>query len=179
MISILLRILDLVLTFTPLRNIAFSLMHLLAYSKFVGNHQFAIDIVSTVAWQNVSLSYSLISSTTPLLKGFTQGFMTAGLSLVRVPEATTNEDSQTNRSHELRSLPSLSAGSKACSQDLPMSRFRTASLQGNPKKRSKKLNLVASNSSECQLDESASLASHDSRSIMIKREWEISANHSN
>lgn len=167
------------LTFIPLRNIAFSLMHLLAYSEFVRSRQPAIDIASTVAWQNVSLSYSLISSTTPLLKGFTQGFMTAGLSLVRVPERTTNGDSQTTQSHELRSLPSLNAGSKAYSQDLPVSRFQTTSLQGNPNRRPKKLKLVASNTSECQRDESASLVSHDSRSIMIKREWEISANHSN
>lgn len=67
-------------------------------------HQSAIDIVSTVSWQSILLSYSLMSATTPLLKGFTQGFMTAGIALGYSRGGTAIGSSETPDSYQLRSL---------------------------------------------------------------------------
>ena len=67
-------------------------------------HQSAIDIVSTVSWQSILLSYSLMSATTLLLKGFTQGFMTAGIALGYSREGTAIGSSETPDSYQLRSL---------------------------------------------------------------------------
>ncbi|CAN9137313.1 unnamed protein product [Alternaria sp. RS040] len=124
-------------------------MHLITHSKFIDSHQPAMSIVPTAAWQSVLLSYNLMSATSPLLKGFTEGFMTAGTSLGYVQEgATTGGGSGTLGSYELRSLTktkSKPTASKATSND---------DLR--------------------YYNENASIASHDSRRIMIKREWKVS-----
>jgi hypothetical protein len=148
-------------------------MHLLAYSKFTSRHQPAIDIVPTVAWQSVLLSYNLISATTPLLKGFTQGFMTAGVSLGYLREGgTTGGGSGLSGSYELRSLTKSKSKTKSSQLNLTTSEPCDTLVQGNAKKQSM-LTIAPKDSSKCR-KESASITSHDSRRIMIRREWEIS-----
>jgi hypothetical protein len=74
-------------------------MYLLAYSKFIHDRRPAIRIVSTVAWQNVLLSYNLMSATIPSLKGFTQGFMTAGVSFGYAQEGRATGATGTQQSY--------------------------------------------------------------------------------
>lgn len=64
----------------------------------------ALGIVPTVVWQSTLLSYSLISATTPLLKGFAQGFMTAGITLGYSREGTSAGGDESSGSYQLRSL---------------------------------------------------------------------------
>ncbi|KAF2844128.1 hypothetical protein T440DRAFT_484418 [Plenodomus tracheiphilus IPT5] len=89
---------------TRLPNIVFSLLYLIAYSKFINHQEPAIDIVATAAWQNLLLSYNLMSATIPSLKGFTQGFMTAGLSLGYARDTATEGGSISHHTYELRSM---------------------------------------------------------------------------
>lgn len=164
-----------ILICTPRRKIAFAIMHLLAYSKFISSRQPAISIVPTVAWQRVLLSFSLMSATTPLLKGFTQDFRTAGGPIGYFRETvTTGGGSGTSRSYELRSLTKTKSKSKASPQDSITSQSRVTWAQlGNVKPKSTGLETALEDDSRCY-HESASIASHDSRQIMIKREWKVS-----
>jgi hypothetical protein len=123
-------------------------MCLLTYSDFINDRQPAIRIVSTVAWQNVLLSYNLMSATIPSLKGFTKEFMTAGVSLGYAREGGTTGASGTQRSYELQSLKRSNMSSK--------------------------VSPLAKDGSWCCHEESASIISHDSQKIMIKQEWTVS-----
>lgn len=145
-------------------------MHFLAYLKFMDNYQLAIDIVSTVTWQSILLSYSLISATTPLLKGFTQGFMTAGIALGYSREGTTVGSSGTSGSYQLRSLTRPKAKSnmpKSMLRDVIKPREHESLVLGNTKQTS-----IGYKTSQEDY-ESASIMSHDSRQIMIRRECKV------
>ncbi|USP80150.1 hypothetical protein yc1106_07424 [Curvularia clavata] len=160
---------------TRVPNIVFSIMYMLAYSDFAQNGQSAIQIVSTVAWQDTLLSYSLISATTPILKGFTQGFKTTGLSLAYARDPTTGEVSGAQTSFELRSLTKWKSRTKAAPQDTTP-QAHTTSIQGRSKRKSKMTTLAskAKDGVQCYQDESASIVSQESRQVMIRQEWEAS-----
>lgn len=149
-------------------------MHAVAYSKFISSHQPAISIVPTVAWQSVLLSYNLMSATTPLLKGFTQGFGTTGGSLgYFLRETTTGEGSGTSRSYELRSLTKTKSRSRISPPDTTDPYLHAAAVPWEAKPSSKAGINGPKDESRCYHD-SASIASHDSQQIMIKREWKVS-----
>jgi len=146
------------------RNIVISLMHLLAYSEFINNKQPPISIVSTVTWQNVLLAYNLMSATIPSLKGFTQGFMTAGVSLGYARDTTTSGGiSGTHQSYEMRALSKVRPISKVSLRE-----------QEYTESQSHATAVASKDQVQCYHEESASIASHDSRKIMIKREWKVS-----
>lgn len=150
-------------------------MYMLEYSDFTKHGQSAIQIVSTVAWQDTLVSFSLISATTPILKGFTQGFRTTGLSLAYARDPTTGEVSGAQTSFELRSLTRWKTKTKATSQE-PTPQAHTTSIQGHSKGKSK-MTALASKAKEgvqCYHDESASIVSQESRQVMIRQEWEVS-----
>jgi hypothetical protein len=164
-------------TLTPQssRNIIISVIYLISYSRFINNRQPAISVVPTVAWQNALLSFNLMSATIPSLKGFTQGFMTAGVSLGYAREGTTSGGmSGTHQSYELRSLAKSQTRPKVPPGDFVKSQASATSIRGNMKRDSIKPTVAAKDGPRCYHEESASIASHDSRQIMIKREWEIS-----
>ncbi|EUC44616.1 hypothetical protein COCMIDRAFT_97750 [Bipolaris oryzae ATCC 44560] len=149
---------------TRIPNIAISLSYLIASSTFITNNHPPIAIVAPVTWQIVLLSYNLMSATTPLLRGFTQGFKTAGMSLFDMPDATSAAASgATQDSVELRLVPRP----KMLPQDLAMSINRTVVLGGEGRRRSR-------GSGERYHDEVASMDSCGSRRIMVRREWEVS-----
>lgn len=148
-------------------------MHAVAYSNFIGSKQPAISIVPTVAWQSVLLSYNLMSATTPLLKGFTQGFGTTGGSLGYFLRETTGEGSGTSRSYELRSLTKTKSRSRTSPPDTTDPYLRAAAVPWEAKASSKAGMNGPKDESRCYHD-SASIASHDSQQIMIKREWKVS-----
>lgn len=166
---------DLKAKINVLRNIIFSLMYMLAYSKFTNHDQSAIQIVSTVAWQDTLLSFSFISATTPILKGFTQGFKTTGLSLVYARDPITGEVSGAQTSFKLRSLTRAKRKSKASIHNTTP-QVNTTSIQGRSKRNSKMMTLSpkGQDGAQCYHDESASIVSHESRQVMIRQEWEIS-----
>ncbi|CAI9637214.1 unnamed protein product [Alternaria burnsii] len=117
---------------TRIPNIVFAIMHLITHSKFIDSHQPAMSIVPTAAWQSVLLSYNLMSATSPLLKGFTEGFMTAGTSLGYVQEgATTGGGSGTLGSYELRSLTKTKSRVRGSPSDATKSQPRAAQVQWN------------------------------------------------
>jgi hypothetical protein len=162
------------LTLKSDRNIIFAIMHLITHSKFIDSHQPAMSIVPTAAWQSVLLSYNLMSATSPLLKGFTEGFMTAGTSLGYVQEgATTGGGSGTLGSYELRSLTKTESRVKSSPSDATNSQPRAARVQWNTRSKPT-ASKATSNDDLRHYNESASIASHDSRRIMIKREWKVS-----
>ncbi|EMD66206.1 hypothetical protein COCSADRAFT_353321 [Bipolaris sorokiniana ND90Pr] len=98
---------------TRILNVVFSLIHMIAYSKFVNERQTAIPIVPTVVWQSTLLCYSLISTTTPTLKGFSQGFKTTGLSLEYARDPVTGEISGARTSIALRPFMKSRSSSNA------------------------------------------------------------------
>ena len=146
-------------------------MHFLAYLEFMDGHQSAIDIVSTVSWQSILLSYSLMSATTPLLKGFTQGFMTAGIALGYSREGTAIGSSETPDSYQLRSLTRPKAKLNVPSnmlQDVTKPHEHETSVFGNARQTS-----LGYRTSPQDYHRRASITSHDSRQIMIKSEWTV------
>jgi len=176
------------------RNVVFALMHFLAYAKFVESRESAIRIVPTVAWQSVLLSFNLISATTPLLKGFTQGFMTQGVSLGYLREGTTGGGSGMSGSYELKSLTkSTRSKSKFSSLKLTTSdAYATTTVEGNSEEdtlppsrldrlrgqESSRKSTLPPSRMDCmrgQRAERSSIASQESQKIMIKQEWQISA----
>lgn len=150
-------------------------MYMIAYSGFTKHSQSAVQIVSTVAWQDTLLSFSLISATTPILKGFTQGFQTTGLSLAYARDPTTGEVSGAQTSFELRSLTKWKSRTKATPQDTT-SQAHTTSIQGRSKRKPKMKILSSKTKDGAQRyhDESASIVSQESRQVMIRQEWEVS-----
>lgn len=162
------------LTLKSHRNIVFAIMHLITHSKFIDSHQPAMSIVPTAAWQSVLLSYNLMSATSPLLKGFTEIFMTAGTSLGYVQEgATTGGGSGTLGSYELRSFTKTKSRVRSSPSDATNSQPRVAQVQWNTRSKPT-ASKATSNDDLRHYNESASIASHDSRQIMIKREWKVS-----
>jgi hypothetical protein len=150
---------------------AFAVMHFLAYLKFMDSHQSAIDIVSTVTWQSILLSYSLISATTPLLKGFAQRFMTAGIALGYSRGGTAIGSSGTSGSYQLRSLTRPKAKlnvPNSMLQDVTKPYEHETLVLGNARQTS-----MGFKPSPQNYHESSSITSHDSRQIMIKQEWKV------
>jgi hypothetical protein len=150
---------------------AFAVMHFLAYLKFMDSHQSAIDIVSTVTWQSILLSYSLISATTPLLEGFTQGFMTAGIALGYSRGGTAIGSSGTTGSYQLRSLTRPKAKldvPHSMLQDFTKPHEHETLVLGNARQTS-----MGFKPSPQDCHESSSITSHDSRQIMIMQEWKV------
>jgi hypothetical protein len=117
-----------------------------------------------------------MSATTPLLKGFTQGFMTAGIALGYSREGTTAGGNGMSGSYQLRSLKSRESRPNVPNgmpQDVTKPQAYNTSVLGNA--RQKATGFATSSKDDSRHDhESASIASHDSRQIMIKREWKIS-----
>ncbi|EOA85134.1 hypothetical protein ACJQWK_07202 [Exserohilum turcicum] len=163
---------------TRIPNIAFSLMYLFAYSEFVNNAYPAIKIVATVSWQSVLLSYNLMSATTPLLKGFTAGLTSSGLSLDYARDPTTGGFTGVQGSFELASIAQSRSRSKSRAPIREAaSQAQNAPFQEDPELRAKMTEHKSKQGTKCFHDESASMASHDSRQIMIKQDWEISENY--
>jgi hypothetical protein len=118
------------------------------------------------------MTYNLMSATIPSLKGFTQGFMTAGISLGYATEGTTLGGlSGTYQSYQLRSMRKSKPSSRVAPDEFTESQAIATTAQVDPNQRSTRTN---ADGPRCYPDEAASIASHDSRKIMIKREWEVS-----
>ncbi|KAF5849431.1 hypothetical protein GGP41_006348 [Bipolaris sorokiniana] len=155
---------------TRILNVVFSLIHMIAYSKFVNERQTAIPIVPTVVWQSTLLCYSLISTTTPTLKGFSQGFKTTGLSLEYARDPVTGEISGARTSIALRPFMKSRSSSNALPNETIIS------IQGNSRENSKADTLVSKSRGGLRYcrGESSSIASRESRQVIIKQEWRIS-----
>lgn len=154
----------------------FAVRHFFAYSRFVEDRLPALGIVPTVVWQSILLSFSLMSATTPLLKGFTQGFMTAGIALGYSREGTTTGGNGSSGNYQLRSLRRTESRANVPNgmpQDVTKPQVYDTSIQGNAKHKATRPKSSSTDKSQ-QYCESASIASHDSRRIMIKREWRVS-----
>lgn len=130
-------------------------------------------MVPTAAWQSVLLSYNLMSATIPSLKGFTQGFMTAGVSLGYARDTTTVGASGSHHTYEMRSLSKSKSRAAVSPQESAESQLHVTSVQRNPNRKSTKTTITPRGETQCQHEESASIASHDSQQIMIKREWNV------
>ena len=137
------------------------------------DRQSPLGIVPTVIWQSTLLSYNLISATTPLLKGFTQGFMTAGIALGYSREGTMAGGYESTGSYQLRSLKRTKSRPNAPNglpQDVTKLQVYDTLVQGNVRQQSAGSRTSSMDESR-QCHKSVSIASHGSRQIMIKREW--------
>jgi hypothetical protein len=148
-------------------------MHLINYSDFHSHNRQAIDIVPAVVWQNALLSYNLMSATIPALKGFVKGFTTGGLGYT-TDMSTSGGRSGNSDSYELRSLPKSKTRVKLLPKGYAESKARVSSVQRNLKAASPRVDRTTRDRSRSCQDEIESIASHDSRRIMIERGWEIS-----
>ena len=102
--------------------------------------------------------------------------MTAGVALGYEKEGTTTIGSGairsgTHQSYELRSLTKLKLESNVPPRESPVG---ATALQDDTKQRSTRMIAAKEGGAQCYHEESASIASHDSRQIMIKREWKVS-----
>ncbi|KAH7088146.1 hypothetical protein FB567DRAFT_332148 [Paraphoma chrysanthemicola] len=162
---------------TRLPNVAISINHLIAYSKFINDQQQAIDITSVINWQNILLSYSLMSATLPTLKGFTEGFNTAGVSLGYGRDGTTyGANSGTHGSHELQTISRIRTRPKLVTNEdgLTESQPYTTAIEQESNRMSTRAESASKDQVNCYHDEGASITSHDSQRIMIKQEWKVS-----
>lgn len=151
-------------------------MHLIAYSEFNNHDRQAIDIAPAVVWQNALLSYNLMSATIPALKGFVSEFTTGGVGYTADMSVSGGKsgNSGNSDSYELRSLPKSKTKVKLLPQGYPDSKARVTSVQRNTKRASSRVDRTSKDRSRSNQDEIESIASHDSRRIMIERGWEIS-----
>jgi hypothetical protein len=103
--------------------------------------------------------------------------MTAGVSLGYMREGTTTGGgSGLSDSYELKSLTESRSRSRFAQLKLtPSQPCATTSIQGNSRNIS---NVASKNCIKASQEESASIASHDSRQIMIKQEWKVSEGRS-
>lgn len=149
-------------------------MHLITYSDFHSHNRQAIDIAPAVVWQNALLSYNFMSATIPALKGFVKGFTTGGVGYTTDMSMSGGRSGKSD-SYELRSLPKSKTNVKLLPKDYAESKVRVSSVQRNPQAASSRVDRTTRDKSgSCQEDEIESMASHDSRRIMIERGWEIS-----
>jgi hypothetical protein len=148
---------------------------MLAYSRFISSHQPATGVASTAAWQSILLSYSLMSATIPSLKGFTQGFMTQGVALgysERIPIGTSYG---TQRSYELQSLHKSRSRSQTPPMEVTGSQVPATLVPRVPKRDTTGVGVVPKDETQCYHEENASITSHGSQQIMIKREFHVSS----
>jgi hypothetical protein len=102
--------------------------------------------------------------------------MTACVALGYEKEGTTTIGSgamrsTTHQSYELRSLAELKSGSNLPPRE---SSAGPTAPQDDIKQRSTRMNAAKEGVAQCYHEESASIASHESRQIMIKQEWKVS-----
>jgi hypothetical protein len=143
-------------------------MYLITYSDFHSHNRQAIDIVPVVVWQNALLSYNLMSATIPALKGFVKGFTTGGVGYT-TDMSTSGGRSRNDDSYELRSLPKSKMNVKLLPKGYAESKVRVSSVQRNPKAASSRVDRITRDKLRSYQDETESIASHDSRQIMIER----------
>jgi hypothetical protein len=148
-------------------------MYLITYSDFHSHNHQAIDIVPGVVWQNALLSYNFMSATIPALKGFVKGFTTGGVGYTS-GMSTSGGRSGDSDGYELRSLLKAKTNVKLLPKGHAESKVRVSSAQRNPKAASSRVDRTTRDRSRSCQDETESIASHDSRRIMIQRGWEIS-----
>jgi hypothetical protein len=148
-------------------------MYLITHSNFHTHNRQAIDIVPAAVWQNALLSYNFMSATIPALKGFVKGFTTGGVGYT-TDMSTSGGRSGYSDSYELRSLPKSKTNVKLLPKGYPESKVLVSSVQRNSKTASSRVDRTRRDRSRSCQDEIESIASHDSRRIMIERGWEIS-----
>ena len=107
---------------------------------------------------------------TPLLKGFASGFTTAGTALGLLDTTT---GTGMSGSYELQSMQKAQSKIRHSQQDIMKSHGRTTSMQSYSEQDLPASNPVSKNDVTRCYHETASIASHDSRQIMIKREWKV------
>lgn len=148
-------------------------MHLVTFSDFVLDMRPATDIAPVVVWQNVLLSYNLISATIPALKGFVKGFTTGGVGYTRNISVSGGGDASHN-SYELRPISLFRGRVKLVPEDYPDSEVRVTTRERRPKAASSRAHKTTNERMRSHNDEIASIHSGESRQIMIKRHWEVS-----
>jgi hypothetical protein len=148
------------------------MMHLTTYSDFIHHGYRGIAITAPVVWQNVLLSYNLMSATIPALKGFMKGFTTGGMGYTG---DTCLEARSSGNSYKMRTIPKPKPKHKVAllPQDYPESAACVTSgphpLEDSFPRAARTEDSPDGNNKQ----ESDSIASHDSRKIMIRKDWEI------
>lgn len=148
-------------------------MHLVTFSDFTANTRPATHIASVAVWQNALLSYNLMSATIPALKGFVKGFTTGGIGYTK-DMSTPSGGSGNNNDYELRSLSGSPKKVKVVPEICPKSKVRVTTKERNPKAASSRIGKITGEKTHSNKDRSASIASGNSRQILIRQDWEIS-----
>ncbi|KAJ8117396.1 hypothetical protein OPT61_g1387 [Boeremia exigua] len=156
-----------------LLNTIMSIMYLVTFSNFTMKRQSATLVAPVVVWQNVLLSYNLMSATIPALKGFVKGFTTGGVGYTGDMSISGGGNGSRN-TYELQPLSSAGGVVGLVPEGYPESKARVTTRERHPKVASSRLHKSTGDKIIGNDDESASIASYNSQQIMIRRHWEIS-----
>ncbi|KAF2795956.1 hypothetical protein K505DRAFT_5699 [Melanomma pulvis-pyrius CBS 109.77] len=158
-------------------NIVSSIMHLSRYTEFVDDGR-GISISGPVVWQNILLSYSLMSATIPALKGFMASFITGGMGY-------TNDMSggggSSGNSNSYRMLTLNSEGRVKDKMTLlpegnPKSTALVTSIPRTPEDSARSGTTRRTTQTQCpaeNVQETESIASHGSQKTIMRKDWGI------
>ncbi|RYP08154.1 hypothetical protein DL764_002061 [Monosporascus ibericus] len=145
-------------------------MHLKSYSDFIHSGDRGVAIATLVVWQNALLSYNFMSATIPTLKGFMIRFTTGGLGYTHdmsTIAGSSGGGTSNNHTYKMRSLSKVKA-KVALPQGYLESTTRVTSVPLCPQKDTgRAVRRVKDGNGNGGKQESDSIASHDSRKIMI------------
>ncbi|KAF2190330.1 hypothetical protein K469DRAFT_561378 [Zopfia rhizophila CBS 207.26] len=154
-------------------NVVTSVMHLKSYSDFIHSGDRGVAIATLVVWQNALLSYNFMSATIPTLKGFMIHFTTGGLGYTHDMSTIAGSGgggTSSNHTYKMQSLSKVKA-KVALPQGYPESTTRVTSVPRCPQKDTgKAVRRVGDGNGDWGKQESESIASHDSRKIMIRKD---------
>jgi hypothetical protein len=150
------------------------MLHLTTYSSFINHDRPLISITNTIVWQNILLSYSLMSCTIPTLKGFLKGLTTGGVGYTEDISGVRSSGNNNSNSYQLRSLPKANTKATLMPEGYTECEARVTSVQRSGGEQGSADEAAPRERSRSNLGDGGSVVSFDSQRIMLKREWAVS-----
>jgi hypothetical protein len=146
-------------------TVAFIIAYLVASTRFVTSGSVGVGITDTAIWQQVLLSYSLMSVTMLMLRRFVKDFTTGGMGFTMDTHSTTTGSAQNSKPQS--TVLQLAAVSKKSAASYPLPGAGAKPTTALRRSRS------ASQLSEDMVRDFSSVASQSSRQQMIR--WGVMA----
>lgn len=159
-------------------NIVSSIIHLSRYTEFVDDGYRGISIAAPVVWQNILLSYSFMSATIPALKGFMTNFITGGMGYTGDMSGGGGSSGNSNsyRMLTLNSEGRVKDKMTLLPEGYPKSTALVTSIPRTPEDSTRSgatRRTTQTQGSAENVQETESIASHDSQKIIIRKDWGI------
>jgi hypothetical protein len=148
-------------------------MYLVTYSNFIHNGHRGTAISSSVVWQSALLAYNFMSATIPALKGFMTRFATGG---VGYTEDLSVAGASSGNSYRMRSLSRSRTKTKVIllPEGHPESKAHITAAPRPDRDSNLGVMRRGDDGTGDTVQESDSIISHNSRRIMIRKDWAVS-----